>query len=142
MMITYMGTNLDYTLIVDSSYLISLSHEKDALYKKAGTIAANLSSETTIVLPAEIFSETINAIWRKVSKPLALEIAQSILSSNAYTFLETTGEIRSSALEKFKRQPNSVSFTDCLVMAFADELKTKYILGFDETFTKNGYTLP
>ena len=45
-------------------------------------------------------------------------------------------------LERFARQPASVSFTDCLVMSLADRVGTKLIFGFDEVFRKNGYRPP
>ncbi len=34
------------------------------------------------------------------------------------------------------------SFIDCLVMVTANQYQTEDIFGFDETFRKNGYTLP
>lgn len=136
-----MEINLNNYVIVDSSYLVSLSHEKDALYVRANEIASSLSSQIIIILPAEVFSETINTLWKKVDKELAIQIAKSILSSKIYTFAETTGEIRASAIKIFEAQNKSVSYTDCVVMAFADSYKTKKILGFDETFTQNGYAM-
>ncbi len=35
--------------------------------------------------------------------------------------------------------PQSVSYTDCVVMAVADEYHTTQIFGFDEDFKKHGY---
>ena len=46
------------------------------------------------------------------------------------------------ALKRFAQHPASVSFTDCVVMALADRVRTKTIFGFDEVFRKNGYRLP
>jgi len=43
------------------------------------------------------------------------------------------------ALEKFKAVPQAVSFTDCIVMAVADEYNTKDIFGFDKQFEDAGY---
>ncbi len=45
-------------------------------------------------------------------------------------------------LTKLRRQTGNASYIDCLVMASADHYKTGVILGFDETFRKNGYSLP
>ena len=56
-----------------------------------------------------------------------------------FIIAETTLEVRIEALEKFQKQPKSVSFTDCIVMAFADEYETREIFGFDDAFRKNGY---
>lgn len=46
------------------------------------------------------------------------------------------------ALDRFARQPTSMSFTDCIVMACADAWETRDIFGFDAVFRKNGYRLP
>lgn len=53
--------------------------------------------------------------------------------------LPSNDNIRLRALQNFQNQPAYVSFTDCVVMAFADEYETKDIFGFDEAFRKNGY---
>lgn len=128
--------------IVDSSYLVALGNQNDATHQRAKKIANEISAEIIVVLPGEIFSETINALWRKVNKQTAVVVAKDIPVSTAYTFVETEKEIRLDAVEKFEKAKKSVSFTDCLVMAFADHLKTKTILGFDESFSKFGYSLP
>ncbi len=128
--------------IVDSSWLVALSSQDDTTHSQARKIADRISSETVVILPAEVFSETINALWRKVNKPTALRAAESVLSSTAYTFLETTKEIRLAAVKVFEKAKKTISFTDCLVMTFADHFKTKTILGFDESFSKSGYSLP
>jgi predicted nucleic acid-binding protein len=44
------------------------------------------------------------------------------------------------AKEKFAELPQSVGFTDCLVMATADEYETSDIFGFDKQFADAGYT--
>ena len=130
------------TVIIDSSYLFSLAVRVDSNYKRAVKISKSLTLSLMLIIPAEIFSETINALWKKIDRWQAIKTAQDILGANYYLFSETTVEIRQRALSKFESQKNSVSFTDCLVMAFADQFKTKKILGFDEAFSQNGYTLP
>jgi predicted nucleic acid-binding protein len=50
--------------------------------------------------------------------------------------------IREKALIRFEKSAKGVSFTDCLVMAFADEYKTNLIFGFDDVFSKCGYQNP
>lgn len=70
----------------------------------------------------------------------AVKQGEDLLSSRILIMVETTPIICQNAFDKFKKQPKSVSFTDCLVMAFADEFATKDIFGFDEAFRKNGYT--
>ena len=45
----------------------------------------------------------------------------------------------SPALLKFEAISEAVSFTDCLVMAVANEYGTKDIFGFDKQFADAGY---
>lgn len=128
-------------VIADSSALVSLASIPDSNHKLAEKIALKFkNTEGTIILPAEIFAETINTLWRKVSKAQALTTARSILGSATYSLVDTPSEIRTLALKTFERQRSkNISFTDCLVMAFAIEHQTKLIFGFDESFKKNGF---
>jgi len=52
---------------------------------------------------------------------------------------EPANLLDSPALEKFSTVPQGVSFTDCLVMAVADEYATLDIFGFDKQFADAGY---
>lgn len=133
---------MDEIAIIDSSYLFSLAIAVDSNHKKALAISKRLEKFETLVIPSEVFSETINAVWKKIEKTQAILTAKDILEANYYFFPETTEEIRLLALAKFEKAKKSVSFTDCLVMAVADHFKTKTILGFDEAFTSSGYRLP
>lgn len=126
--------------ILDSSGLISFISSTDSNHKRAILVKQLIQkTKAPIILPGEIFAETINAIGKKISHQTAIKTAAAILESNEFIIDNTTPEIRSNALEIFKNQPSSVSFTDCLVMAFADHYHTKQIFGFDEIFKKNKY---
>ena len=128
-------------VIIDSSFLVAINYQPDLTYERAERLVNKLSPSTLLILPCEVFSETINTIWRKIAKIRAQEVAYDVISSEVYTFEQTTPEIYNTALRKFEKQKKDVSFTDCIVMAFADSFKTKKILGFDEAFNKNGYTV-
>lgn len=128
------------SVIVDSSALISLLLPTDSNNKKALTIAKILDQSSRIlIIPGDIFTETINILGRKVDHNAAGLAGDKFLTDERFIIIDTTGEIRLSALEKFKNQPRSVSFTDCVVMASADHFDTKDIFGFDESFKKNEY---
>ncbi len=128
-------------LIIDSSAFISLSNVTDSNYKIAIAISKRIDQENRrLIMPGEIFTEIVNVAGKKVGHQAAIDQANAILSQQALVLSETTTNIRQNALEKFKEQPEAVSFTDCLIMAFADEYETKEIFGFDEAFSKNGYT--
>lgn len=128
------------SLIIDSSAFIYLASIDDSNYKKAVKISEQIEEDKrSIVLPGEIFTEIVNVAGKKISHKAAIDQANKILSSKSFIITETTPTMRVDALEKFKKQPESVSYTDCLVMAFADHFETKDIFGFDESFKKNGY---
>ncbi|MBI2103617.1 PIN domain-containing protein [Candidatus Woesebacteria bacterium] len=128
------------SIIIDSSAVISLGTVSDSNYAKAKEISSQIRpDERLVILPGEIFTEIINVVGKKVGHDAANKQAEKLISSKTWVIEETTSAIRKSTIKKFKKQPKSVSFTDCLVMAFADEFATKLIFGFDETFRKNGY---
>lgn len=127
-------------LIADSSALVSLASVTDQNHKIAVRLSDQIkSANRSIIVPGEIFAETVNIVGKKVSKEMALVVGRKFIAVGAFDVVETTPNIRLVALKKFERQPKSVSFTDCLVMAFADEYETHDIFGFDETFQKEGY---
>lgn len=127
-------------VVIDTSAFISFISSTDSNHKNAALISHILKrNKTPVFLPGEIFTEIINVFGKKISHQAAADTTTTILRSKDFTIVETTPKIRANAVEKFQSQPRSVSFTDCLVMAFADEYQTKHIFAFDEHFKKNGY---
>lgn len=127
-------------IVADSSAIFSLFIENDTNHDLATNIAEKLVSHTGILMiPAEVFSETINILGKKAGKKNACIVGQKLIETELFTIVESTDQIRHISFEKFRKLPESVSFTDCVVMAFADAFKTTNIFGFDETFKKNGY---
>lgn len=131
---------MSQTIIADTSALISLLSKDDHNHQIALTIAASLGKyKKTTILPGEIITEFMNILGKKAGHAIAITRGNILMSSEEYSIVDTSTKIRDHSFEIFKKQPESVSFTDCLVMAFADEYETKEIFGFDETFSKNGY---
>lgn len=127
-------------IVADSSGLFSLLVDSDANHKKALKINdQHLKTEGIVIVPSEILSELINVVGKKFDHIKAIVVASDILKSKVFNVENTSDLIRDSALKKYRYQPKSVSFTDCLVMVFADFYETKEIFGFDEAFRKNGY---
>lgn len=130
----------DSKVIADSSGLFSLFVEKDSNYKRAQKISLNLITlQTTLIIPSEVFAETINTLGRKINHAFALQVIEHMGKIDRCIITDSNENIRTAATSLFKKQPKNVSFTDCLVMAFADYFETKDIFGFDESFRKNGY---
>ena len=127
-------------IIIDSSAFISLGTVTDSNFQNATIISKQIESAGgMVVMPGEVFTEIVNVVGKKVGHDAAIKQGNKILSAKTITIVETTADVRNKAFEKFQKQPKSVSFTDCLVMAFADEFETREIFAFDETFRKNGY---
>lgn len=127
-------------VIVDSSALFAIEDLKDSTHQKALEIYPTIPADTQVIIPAEIFAETVNTVWKKLNKKAAIDCAKKILSSTGFTILESSHELRLASLNIFENlQSKNISFTDCLVMAFAKKFKTKFIFGFDEGFKKNGF---
>lgn len=127
-------------IIADSSGLIALISEDDTNHKLAIKVSKELSDLSTfVIVPGDVFSETLNVIGKKFSHRLAVDVSKEITDSSTYTIIETDALLRENALILFSKQAESVSFTDCAVMAFADKFNTKDIFGFDKTFKVNGY---
>jgi predicted nucleic acid-binding protein len=129
-------------IVADTSGLISLLVDTDANHHKALAQSAVFDeSPGAVIIPSHIFSELMNVVGKKLGHQVAVSIGQQILSNPTYLIVESDKELEG-ALERFAKQPASVSFTDCIVMTLADRVGTKLIFGFDEVFRKNGYRLP
>ena len=127
-------------IIADSSGLVSLATDTDANHQAAVAAAQGLLAVPgTIIVPSDVFSETMNVLERRSSHETALKLA-SELAEGPFLVVPTE-RVLQDALAKFARLPASVSFTDCVVMATADAYGTKDIFGFDEAFRKNGYRI-
>lgn len=130
-------------IIIDSSGFISLASITDSNFQKATSFSQSImEKDKTVIMPGEVFTEIVNVVGKKIGHDAAIKQAGVILASETIILAETTSEIRSNALAKFTKQPKTVSFTDCLVMAVADIFTTKEIFGFDKVFIKNGYLIP
>jgi predicted nucleic acid-binding protein len=130
-------------IVLDSSAIVSLLHEDDSRHHEALAIAGRIGGRRVdIIMPAEVFAETMNVIGKKRGNSTAIAQGRYLLGETGY-FLQTSRlEVMQAALTKLENQKNSVSFIDCLVMAWADHYQTKSIFGFDGAFAAAGYALP
>lgn len=131
----------DSPIIADSSGLFALIDHNDTTHNKAKKISETLLSASNVILiSSEIFAETINTLWKKTSKAKSLLAAHYFLGTSGFIIIETPQEVRHHALKIFEELKSKMpSFTDCLVMSFANHFKTKLIFGFDECFKTSGY---
>ena len=128
------------TIIADSSGLISLASATDQNHQEALKISQALfQAKGSIIIPGDVFSETLNIAGKKLGHSAAVGTAEALFTTSPFIIVDSDEKTREHAFSIFKKQPESVSFTDCIVMATADRFKTKEIFGFDKTFSKNGY---
>lgn len=134
---------MNKALIADSSGIVSLVTETDRNHAQAEALANQyVESQGSILVPSDVFSETLNVLGKKAGHQTAIKTGQTILQSEAFVVVYPDERITDHAFTLFQTQPESVSFTDCLVMATADHYGIKNIFGFDEVFADNGYTIP
>lgn len=130
------------TIIADTSGLFSLFSENDQNHRPAIKISKQIEKNNdTLIIPADVLTELINILGKKVNHKEALKRGKQIIEQYA-NICDSNHDIRQAALKLFAKQAESVSFTDCIVMAIADVYETKIIFGFDKIFSKNGYPLP
>ena len=97
--------------------------------------------ESTILVPYEVFVETVNVLGKRLGHDKAAAVASYLTTTPLFLVIDSSAQARQHAMERFEVQPRAVSFTDCVVMANADEYGTKTIFGFDADHAKNGYEI-
>jgi predicted nucleic acid-binding protein len=96
-------------------------------------------SSRPIILPVDVFVETINILGERSGHDTALKAAGDLLRPDSQFVLHDTKHYLAAALRKFKDQAPAVSLTDCILMVVADDYDTKEIFGFDKQFEDAGY---
>ncbi len=127
-------------VVADTSALFSLASETDRNHAFAIAEGEKLFKTVgSVIVPSDVFAETINIMGKKADHDSAIGTARILLNEPSYVIVDTDEQLRNQALEKFRKQKEDVSFTDCMVMAVADKFDTKEIFGFDRAFRDNGY---
>lgn len=128
--------------VLDSSAILSLYLIEDSNHEQAIKASHNLETDSySLILPGEVISEVLNFMGKKFLRSDQIKIGNYLLDSEEFIIIETDDIIRSNAFSKLQNTAQSVSYTDCIVMAVADHFNTKTIFGFNHAFVTNGYTL-
>ena len=127
-------------LIADSSGLISLTSHTDRNYSHALRAAQQLEeTQATILVPYDVYAETVNMVGKKQGHAKAYEVGQFLSTTAPFLIIDSSPRAREQALAQLLRLSASVSYTDAVVMAVADEYETEKIFGFDAAFANCGY---
>ena len=125
-------------IIADTSGLVSLFLPHDQNHAVALKAARNLrSAHKDILIPPSVLVEFLNILGRKAGHTAALAAVAAL--TPPFLILSDQTNVPQ-AMHKFETVPQAVSFTDCLVMAVADDYGTQDIFGFDRQFADAGYT--
>lgn len=128
--------------ILDSSALVSLLNTADSLHGQALLISTGIEqANINLILPYEVFAETLNVIGKKISNTAAIRAGQAIIE-NGFIMPMPPSDLVTKTLANLAHQKSSVSYIDCLVMQWADHYGTSAIFGFDAVFVANGFHLP
>jgi predicted nucleic acid-binding protein len=137
-------------VVLDSSALIAQINGKDIWHKKADAIAKVIAhTEHHVILPYEVFAETLNRIGNNIGRQAAVLVGQALLARHAagdILLTHSNPTLAAASLELLHTveapQDKRPSYVDCVVMATADCYATREIFGFDAVFPQNGYHLP
>lgn len=142
MMTTFMETKNNQIAIFDSSGLISLLIKTDSNHLQAlGILQHAHKKGLDLILPLDVFSETVNLIGEKFGHQQAAQIGELLLSNPKFLLTGADSSYKN-PLILLKKTSVSVSFTDCVVMSLADANHTVLVFGFDKIFKQQGYSLP
>ena len=78
-----------------------------------------------------------NILGKKQGHQAALRAAELMSSSPRFLVVDAT-RAYPLALERFRQAPASISFTDCVVLAVADQCNTRRLSEFDAYFSRQG----
>src|SRR4051812_25872722 len=96
-----MATNRDSFLIADTSGLISLASTSDRNHEPAITAANQLEhQQQAILIPYDVFAETINVAGRKLGHANAVELASYLRTTALFAIFDTSDDARHRALER------------------------------------------
>jgi predicted nucleic acid-binding protein len=93
----------------------------------------------TILVPYDVYAETVNMVGKKQGHAKAHEVGQFLSKTAPFLVIDSSPSAREQALSRLLTLSASVSYTDAVVMAVADEYQTQKIFGFDEAFANCGY---
>src|ERR1700760_3597915 len=80
-----------------------------------------------------------NMVGKKQGHAKAYEVGQFLSKTAPFLIIDSSPAARDKALSQLLTLSASVSYTDAVVMAVADEYATQKIFGFDEAFANCGY---
>lgn len=120
--------------IADTSVLYALFNENDQHHEEAKT---RFEQSDPIIIPPEIWSETISLIQSRQGKEEAVKAGKALLDLPHVDLRAGNLDLIWSSWDKFTDPEKDLSFPDCVVLSWCDDKKGTP-LSFDEGSNSSG----
>jgi predicted nucleic acid-binding protein len=104
--------------IADTSFLYALLSESDAFHRRA---LESVKSADAIIVPSEIFAETVSLIQSRVGFPLARAAGDWIRTQERMAVRPASPPLIDQAWSAFRRAKGQLSYPDALVLAWCGQ---------------------
>ena len=118
--------------VADTSFLCALFSRADMFHKKA---RAAVTATTEVLVPTEIYAETVSLIHHRVGFQAALAAGQWIRAQEGFRVRPTTPPVLDRAWGLFRRARGQLSYPDAIVLAWCRERRV-IPLAFDRTLVR------
>ncbi len=114
--------------IADTSVLYALFSQNDVHHEEA---VNEVKNPETILVPSEIWSETISLIHYRQGFNMAVKAGKALLNLPHVELLSSRMDIVYSSWDTYQKTNSSLSFPDCIVLVWCND-KDAVPLTFDE----------
>lgn len=127
------------TVFLDSSFLFALFHSRDENHENArsfGEYVRNRElSYRRLVTNDYVLDEVATRLRHRVSYEHAINALSSVAQSDVYAVEFVDPDVFDDGYKRFVDYHDlSLSFTDCVVAAHADELAVNHVVTYDDDF--------
>ena len=127
------------SIVVDSSYWISLFRNKDINHTKAQKLAHQIKDTYSLIVTEDILKETLTVVSQRCGKVESKKVYDIICQQS--TVLPSTRVVFDQALDIFfSSAQKNISVIDCEIAHVFKENHCDFILTFDPHFKSLGLT--
>lgn len=129
-------------VFVDTSAWVALRYGRDRHHGTARTRLRQLQAERMGLVTTEwVLAEAVTLLKARGAVDHALSLGEALQAGRLGVLVESTAERRRHAWDLFVRyRDRQVGWVDCASFAVMEELGLRQFFGFDEDFTRAGFT--
>ena len=129
-------------VFVDTGGWVALRYGRDQYHGRARAILRRLRADDTGLVTTEwVLAESVTLLKARGAIDHALALGEALQAGRLGHLLESTPERRRRAWELLVRyRDRRVSWVDCASFAVMEELGLTQFFGFDEDFSRAGFT--